>query len=93
METFVYDNRKLSTIRRKYKMKNITWHIAEIEIPNIAEQVIVQCKELPDPTFATYKGDDKGWEFDDIVLSQHMVDDVDLTIIAWTEMPEPYKAD
>ena len=71
-------------------MKSLTrdnWIPVEVSLPDTHRTMIVQTRELPDPTIASYWGNGK-WS-----IEEDLEDgiDGDFNILAWRDYPKPYK--
>jgi hypothetical protein len=71
--------------------KQFTWyHVTKIT-PDDTRHVIIQAANFPDPTFGFFNPKTRKWTISDINLrSNREQDEIDIVVVAWMEMPEPY---
>lgn len=69
----------------------LNWQTIDDKMPQAYETIILQLKEIEEPTTGYFDKKNNKWELLDKNLANFDKEDIPYTVIAWHEMPQPYK--
>lgn len=70
--------------------KAFTWYPVYRQLPDTNRTVIIQCKDLDEPTIGYFNVITREWIILDAELGQEITDGIEIPVVAWMEMPPKY---
>ena len=71
----------------------LNWQTIDNQMPQAYKTVILQLKEVDEPTIGFFDKKENKWELLDKNLANFDKEDIPYTIVAWHQMPPQYKED
>lgn len=71
----------------------LNWQTIDNQMPQAYKTVILQLKEIDEPTTGFFDKKENKWELLDKNLANFDKEDIPYTIVAWHQMPPQYKED
>lgn len=71
----------------------LNWQTIDNQMPQAYKTVILQLKEVDEPTIGFFDKKENKWELLDKNLTNFDKEDIPYTIVAWHQMPPQYKED
>lgn len=73
--------------------KSYVWYPTYKQLPSNNRMVIIQCKNLDEPTIGYFDNATRKWTITDLELSKEIEESTNVLVVAWMEMPPKYVDD